>query len=155
MSGSPSSAFSARPKPRAARRCAPQNNNFAQKTKKEIAPRNRTNDHQTASTDHHGQCDDGFARFIQGSPYFPYLLVFFVVVWHVFSYKFPASDDTTVPWVAAWAPSASGCQHTQPAQNKAQGASWAPLGVTQRKTGALAAQPYFTTLCCGVVRSRE
>ena len=26
----------------------------------------------------------------------------FVVVWHVSSYKFPTSDDTTVPWVAAW-----------------------------------------------------
>ena len=32
---------------------------------------------------------------------------------------------------------------------RSRGASWVPLGVTQRKSGALAAQPNSTTLYCG------
>ena len=74
----------------------PPKQKICQKNKKEIARRNRTNDHQTATTDNHGQWNDGLNHSTKGAPYFPHLLVFFVVVWHVFAYQFPTSDDTTV-----------------------------------------------------------
>ena len=111
------------PKSRAARRCAPKNNNFAQITKKKSPggielttirrPQQKTMGSQTM----------GLTILVKEPPYFPHLLVFFVVVWHVFAYQVPSQCATPGPWswVAAWAPSVPGCQHTQPAQNKVPG----------------------------------
>ena len=55
MGGAPPTAFSTPPKSLVTRRSAHQKSRFAPKNKKEIARRNRTNDHQTATTDNHGQ----------------------------------------------------------------------------------------------------
>ena len=65
-------------------------------------------------------------------------------------YKFPTSDDTTVLWVAAWAPSVSGCQHTQPAQNKAPGGVLGPFGGNPTKIGSFssAAKSHYSLLWC-------
>ena len=46
---------------------------------KKIARRNRTNNHQTATTDNHGQWNDGLNRSTKRAPYSPHLLVFVVV----------------------------------------------------------------------------
>jgi len=42
-----------------------------------------------------------------------------------------------MPWGGAWAPGVSGCQHTQPAQKKAQGGALGPFGGNPTKIGSL------------------
>jgi hypothetical protein len=91
----------------------------------------------------------GLTVLLKEPPYFPRLLVFFVVVWHVFAYQVLPQCHITVPWAAAGAPRVSGCQHTQPAQKKAPGGVLGPFGGNPAKPGASAAQPNFTTLHCG------
>ena len=41
----------------------PPKQQICKKNKKEITRRNRTNDHQTATADNHGQWNDGLNRF--------------------------------------------------------------------------------------------
>ena len=79
-------------------------------------------------------------------------VVFFVVVWHVFSYKVSSQSRTPVPCGGAWAPSVSGCQHTQPAQNKVPGAVLGPFGGNPTKIGSLssAAKVHYFLLGCAI-----
>ena len=48
-----------------------------------------------------------------------------------------------MPWEAAWAPSVSGCQHTQPAQNKVPGGVLGPFGGNPTKIGSFSSAAKF------------
>ena len=117
-SGGPSSAFPNPPKSRATGGAAPPKKaDLPQKNQKNKSPGGiEPMTTKTAITDIHGQWNDGLCRSTKGAPYSSHLLVFLVVVLRVFAYQVLPQCATTVPWAAAWAPSVSGCQYTQPAQ---------------------------------------
>ena len=59
---------------------------------------------------------------------------------------------TPVPWGGAWAPSVSGCQHTQPAQNEVPGGVLGPFGGNPTKIGSFssAAKVHYSLLGCAI-----
>ena len=142
MNGSPTIAFRLHQNPEPHGAVHPKTSVLPTTTK--IARRNRTNnDHQ--DVDNHGQWNDGLNRSTKLAPHFPHLPVFFVVVWHAFAYQVISQCATTLPWVGAWAPSVSGCQHTRPEQKKAPWpmAVLGPFGGNLTKIGRFSSAAKF------------
>ena len=148
MSMSATVAFSTPPKSLlvVTRRSAHQNSRFAKKQKQKTPGGIELTATRRPQQITMGSGTMGLTVPLKEPPYPPHLLVLFVVVWHVFAYQAPSQLATSVSWAAAWAPSVSGCQHTQPAQNKVPG------GSLRNKRPDLLGRPHCKGMAIGVAR---